>query len=402
MTEYAGLRALVIRKQRTDLSETALVTLERDIIGTSHPLVVDAPKRQYRHDYKIQNGSVLVVGGLDKPGKILSSEYDIIFVPQAEELQRSDWETLITRLSGTVLPPHMQQIIGDCNPASPLHWIMQRSLQGTLALWETYHKDNPLLWDEERQQWTPFGKEYLARLAASLTGNERSRLLDGLWLQSEGVVYSDFNSENITQDGPDNLPFDLGVDDGFVDPRAILFIQRTANRVLVFDEIYHSGHIAETCVSEVLQKCGEWFGWIDQDGEFVSPGEAEELAPEEADMLYPARLPDNVIGSHEAKELQAQFRKAGMAYRHKVHKIVEGIKVVRRLIMSGEGYRALQVNGERCPNLVAEISDGYRYPEKGSRKDSEQPVDENNHASDALRYWSWVRAGKGLEGRLFY
>jgi phage terminase large subunit len=167
---YDHMRALVIRKQRSDLSETGLVTFERDILGTGSSLVIDGPRRQYRHAYILPNGSNIVIGGLDKPGKILSSEYDIIYVQQAEELAPADWETLITRLSGLALPADQQQLIGDCNPASPQHWIMQRSLEGNLKLWETYHTDNPLLHDGEN--WTTFGREYLDRLMASLTGTK--------------------------------------------------------------------------------------------------------------------------------------------------------------------------------------------------------------------------------------
>jgi phage terminase large subunit len=406
MTENDGLRALVVRKQRTDLSETALVTLERDLIGTSHPMLVNGPKRQYRSTYTLTNGSTLVCGGLDRPGKIMSSEYDIICVPQAEELSSAAWETLITRLSGTVLPPHQQQIIGDCNPASPLHWIMQRSLSEMLNLWETYHKDNPLLYDGA--DWTVFGAAYLDRLSASLTGNERARLLDGKWVQNEGVVYKEFGTDNLTDAAPDPaLPVELAVDDGYVDPRAILFIQRTGTQVHIFDELYHSGHLDETCVGEAVDKCVEYFGWKDEDGEIHTAAEAEALQVERAAdgaeplVLVPAKLPQLVVGSPEAKELQRRFRSAGMPFKYKAHKVVEGIKVVRGVIQDGNKYRALQVN-KRCRNFISELTDGYRYPELGTRNDSEKPLDGNDHACDAFRYWAWVRVGKGLEGKLLY
>jgi phage terminase large subunit len=380
MTEYDGLRALVVRKQRTDLSETALVTLERDLIGVSHPMIVNGPKRQYRHTYTLPNGSMMVCGGLDRPGKILSSEYDIICVPQAEEITAADWETLVTRLAGTVLPPDHQQLIGDCNPASPLHWIMQRSLNEMLELWDTFHKDNPMLYGET--EWTDFGRAYLDRLSASLTGNERERLLEGKWVQNEGVVYKEFGTENLTTDEPNpDLPVELAVDDGYVDPRAILFIQRTGTKVYVFDEIYHSGHLAETCVQEVVDKCVEYFG-ADEDG-------------------TPNKIPQLVVGSPEAKELQRHFRAAGMPFRYKPHKVVEGIKVVRGVIQDGNKYRALQVN-KRCTNFISELTDGFRYPELGTRSDSEKPLDGNDHACDGFRYWCWVRIGKGLEGKLLY
>ncbi len=56
-----------------------------------------------------------------------------------------------------------------------------------------------------------------------------------------------------------------------------------------------------------------------------------------------------------------------------------------------EGVRSLLVN-KRCKNLITELTDTYRYPEQGSRRDDEKPLDGNDHACDALRYWVHLRA----------
>jgi hypothetical protein len=40
------------------------------------------------------------------------------------------------------------------------------------------------------------------------------------------------------------------------------------------------------------------------------------------------------------------------------------------------------------------MTEGYLYPEAGKRSDSENPIDKNNHAIDALRMWVWLRARK--------
>jgi hypothetical protein len=189
-------------------------------------------------------------------------------------------------------------------------------------------------------------------------------LLEGKWVQAEGVVYSEFATENITDKEPDpELPIELAVDDGYVDPRAILFIQRTGTEILVFDEIYHSRHLAETCVSEVVDRCeqNEW------------------------------PMPDIAVGGPESKELKQRFRRADIPYRARSHKVIEGIKVVRRLILDGQGVRSLKVH-RRCKNFIGELTDGYKYPEQGSRRDDEKPLDGNDHACDAFRYWAYVRA----------
>ena len=394
--DYPGLRALIVRKQRTTLTETALVTFERDIIGLDHPLVVDGPTRRNRQSYNFDNGSSIVVGGLDKPGKILSSEYDLIIVPQAEELNLQDWEILITRLSGTTLPPEQQQIIGDCNPQGPYHWIYKRSIEGELKLWETYHRDNPLLWDLVANDWTEFGRAYIERLRASLTGTTADRLLRGLWVQAEGVVYSDFSASedgNLIYDDPDldDGSFELAFDDGYIDPRAILFILRRSTEIVVFDEIYHSRHLQEECVSETIDKCVNWFGSKLDD---LSDDELEQLSDDDRDELakIPRRLPSIAVGSPEAKVLHRHFRRSNIPVRTRgIPSVVEALEPVRRLIKDGNDHRSLKVHN-RCKNLIEEMTGGYQYPEGSSRTSSEKPLDKNNHACDALRDWAWLRA----------
>jgi hypothetical protein len=105
----------------------------------------------------------------------------------------------------------------------------------------------------------------------------------------------------------------------------------------------------------------------------------------------PATLPEIAVGSSEAKELQGQFRKANIVARGGTHEVVEGLKVVRQLIRDGNGVCALQV-APRCRHLLDELTSGYQYPPEGSRRDDEKPLDGNDHACDALRYWCHVRA----------
>jgi len=360
--QYPASRHLVVRRYRTSLTESGLVTFERDVLGLDHPLVIDGPRRNYRQSYNYANGSEIVVAGLDNPGKILSAEYDLIFIQQAEEVDEQSWQTLLTRLSSYRMP--FQQILADCNPTSPSSWLYKRSQSGAMQYLQGDHRDNPLLYDADRGEWTEIGREYLSTLNL-LTGTLRQRLRDGLWVQAEGVVYANFGMENLTDEEPDSeQPIELAIDDGYIDPRAILFIQRTGSRILVFDELYHSYHLAETCVQEMLDRCEER-GWP---------------------------KPELAAVPSEAKELQQRLRRADVVARPGTHRpLTAGIDVVRRLICDGQGVRSIVVN-HRCKNLLRELTEDYQYPPGSARGDSEVPVDKNNHAVDALRYWCWLRA----------
>ena len=43
-----------------------------------------------RQAYHYPNGSEVVVGGLDKPSKVMSTEYDLVYVQEAIELFEND------------------------------------------------------------------------------------------------------------------------------------------------------------------------------------------------------------------------------------------------------------------------------------------------------------------------
>src|SRR5580692_8196212 len=130
---FDGARSLIVRKTRESLTETVLVTWERDVLGSSHPILTTRPNlRRVRQSYHFPNGSEAVCGGIDKPDKILSSEYDLIYAPESTDFEKEDWETLGTRLRSGVVPYQMQ--IGDCNPGSPEHWLYKRCMDGLCKL----------------------------------------------------------------------------------------------------------------------------------------------------------------------------------------------------------------------------------------------------------------------------
>src|SRR5579871_192987 len=172
--KYAKMRGLIVRKTRESLTESALVTWEKKVVPAGHAALT-AVRRNFRQGYQYPNGSEIVVGGMDKPSKVMSTEYDLIFVQEGIELAEGDWEALTTRLRNGKMP--FQQLIGDTNPDSPTHWLKRRADAGQTVLLESRHEDNPTV--------TP---EYLATLDA-LTGARRLRLRFGKWVQAEGQVY---------------------------------------------------------------------------------------------------------------------------------------------------------------------------------------------------------------------
>ena len=182
--EYPRSRQAVIRKTRVSLTESWLVTWERKVLADGLDAyyltapVTEGPGRANRQGYTFRNGSEIVLGGMDNPTRLFSTEYDRIYCNEATELNEDEWESLHRALRNNVAP--YQQLIGDCNPDSEYHWLNLRCNAGKTRRITTAHRDNPSL--------TP---EYLARLEA-LTGVRRDRLYLGKWSSAEGAIWQDF------------------------------------------------------------------------------------------------------------------------------------------------------------------------------------------------------------------
>lgn len=185
---YPKSRQLIVRKARVDLTESTLVTFERDVLGDDNPICANV-QRAYRHSYKYPNGSEIVVGGMDRPGKILSAEYDLIYPAEAVQFTLQDWETFVMRNRNGVMP--FQMVLGDTNPDRPEHWLKQRCDSGKTILLNTYHKDNPRYW--QNGDWTRDGRDYVLGKLENLSGVWRARYLDGKWIAAEGQIYDEFD-----------------------------------------------------------------------------------------------------------------------------------------------------------------------------------------------------------------
>lgn len=191
LIEYPGSRAAVVRKTRVSLTESGLVTLEGKVLADGYDAEVltvplaHGPGRGNRHSYEFRAGddglgvSELIVAGMDNPTRLFSTEFDMIYVQECTELVLNEWESLHRALRNGVMP--YQQLIGDCNPDAPTHWLNQRCIAGKTRRLLSRHGDNPTL-----------TAEYLERLS-SLTGVRRQRLFLGLWTAAEGQIWENWD-----------------------------------------------------------------------------------------------------------------------------------------------------------------------------------------------------------------
>lgn len=354
--KYDGMRGLIARKERTTLTQTALVTFDKQV----RPDLDGVVWRTQEQEYRYPNGSVIVVAGLDKAAvKIMSGQYDLIYINEATELTEAEWENLTTRLRNGVMP--YQQIFGDCNPDAPTHWLKQRADSGRTVMFESRHTDNPAV--------TP---AYLAKLDA-LSGVRRKRLRDGIWAAAEGMVYEGWDPAiHLTSpfEIPATWPRYWSVDFGFTNP---FVCQRWAidpdGRAYLYREQYHTQRLVEDHAREVRAD---------------SAGEPEPLA---------------VICDHDAED-RATFERHARVRTEAAPKAVDaGIQsVAARLKVAGDGKprlfiftnalveRDAELVEAHRPQSTAQEVDGYVWDTSAGRRRGEQPVKRDDHGMDALRY----------------
>ena len=365
---YPRSRWLMVRKTRASLTDSALVIYERYVLGEENPICAGM-LRANRHSYRYPNGSEIVTGGMDKPTRILSTEYDGIYVPEAVELTLTDWETLISRLRGGNVPHEI--IWGDTNPDVPHHWIMQRSQTGALELVYTRHEDNPVLWDAAAATWTARGAAYLAKLD-KLTGTRKQRLRYGKWVIAEGAVYEDFDPAVHLVDRFD-IPAEWRrfrvIDFGYTNPFVCQWwAQDHDGRLYLYRELYMTGRTVRVHAAQILA---------------LSEGERIEAT----------------VADHDAED-RATLRECGISTVAARKEISVGIQAVQeRLRVAGDGQPRLFVLRDSLverdetlaeaaqPVCTADEFAAYVWAKQADGKpNKEAPVDLYNHGMDCVRY----------------
>lgn len=371
-TKYPGMRGLIVRKTRESLNQTALVTYESKVLPPGWLDIIHFNTQEQQYEYP--NGSIIALGGLDKASKIMSSEWDMIVVLEATELTEDDWEALTTRLRNGVMP--YQQLIGDCNPGPPTHWLKQRADRGATLMLESRHDDNPSV-----------TKAYIATLDA-LTGVRKLRLRYGKWAAAEGMVYETWDaalhivSEKqliewgvLHPNGTVNLAFIrtfvASVDWGYKNPGVILvFGIDSEDRAYLLRQIYRT------------QRDIDW--WIAQAKQLTYEFRIEQFL---CDPSQPAYI--------------AQFNAQGMNAVGAINDIAPGISAVQSCLnvdYSGRPRLCVYENSlkerdelrdavHKTYCLEQEI-DAYVWPQdKAGQALKEVPVKVDDHALDALRYF---------------
>ncbi len=259
-----------------------------------------------------------------------------------------------------VLRPTLSDYIGEgifySTPKGFNHFYELYNLENTNTDYKSFHftsRDNPYLaqseLDKARDEMTEdrYAQEYLADFR-----------------KTAGLVYKDFDRARHLYT-PQDTQFAnarvveriAGVDFGFTNPAAVITILRDSDDNLWVDD--------------------EWYKEGKTDLEL-----AEYVASQGFNRVYCD--PANPAGIKEITNKKVNVRDV---VKNK-DSIQNGINKVREYLKSGK----LRFNS-KCTATIQEI-EMYSYPDSKDGKEDENPLDEFNHAMDALRYPIMMMGGK--------
>lgn len=408
--KYPGMRALILRQVLSSLTSTGLVTwrtwvIDQDLL--SGEVTYYGGSQEEPAQYRYRNGSVVVIGGLDKSIKIMSSEYDVVYVQEATELTEETWEMITTRLrNGKVA---YQQLIADANPNAPTHWLKQRCDRGATVMLHSRHEENPVLFDEItvsetgeiRYTMTARGKAYM-RILDGLTGVRRLRLRDGKWVAAEGVIFAHFDESIHVVDRwilwpetglpPDDWTRWWVVDFGFTNPFVCqMWAEDPDGRLYLYREIYRTGRTPFEHAHDIIALVTE------PDPRHV-PGPGDVAA---SGRIWIEPRPRTIICDHDAagraelrKQLNLGTRPADKAVAVGLDEAQMRFKE-RRIFICRDARVGVdpELEAVKRPTSTLEEIPGYVWePPAPGRPPKETPVKDNDHGCDCIRYIAKYRS----------
>jgi hypothetical protein len=422
-------KGLIARKTGVSLTATTLATWKEYVAKealASGVCVYYGGSREEPAQYRFANGSRIMLTGMDNPVKIMSSEFDLVYVGEATELSITDWEFITARLRNG--RTSFQQVIADCNPQMPNHWLKTR-LDTTGVVLHSAHWENPRYFAPVPEgtppipatgevpprvvevhngvtyQATVAGAQYLAKLQA-LTGVRKERLYYGRWVAAEGLVWDNWDPAVHVAPKKFTPPatwrrywlIDFGYRNPFV---CQWWAEDPDGRLWLYREIYRTGRLVEDHARDILRI-------VTRARKTPRLTRAEnELFRADRSAAYAAGLcewtepqPVAIICDHDAEgraTLEKYLHRATTAARKDVKRGLEAVDARWKVRADGTPGLMLMpsVVVERDPALVEaglpvctedEVGGYVWEPPKEGRAPKEEVVKQNDHGCDLIRY----------------
>ena len=335
--------------------------LQRNILGPLSDLLNFPAPTSKASSWSILGRIIHLVGANDERAerKIRGVTLALAYVDEVTLIPESFITMLLSRLS---IPG--AKFFGTTNPDSPFHWLKVNYIDRVeldIQCWNFSLEDNPIL-----------DQEYVANLKREYTGLWYQRFIESKWVQAEGTVYDFFDQEEHVRAEPPayGQQYIVGVDYGTANPTGFVLvgINRSAwPNIWAEKEYFYDSRKA------MRQKT---------DTEY-----AEDLA--------------NFISNHtiraiymdpSAASFKNECRNMGIQNIYDAdNDVINGIRHVSQLLANGAFKLTFC-----CKNLMRVLGT-YVWDSKAGNRGIDQPLKENDHLLDALRYALYTYSKKGLD-----
>ena len=342
---YAAAQLLIMKAQNEPLSIAITRKTMPALKMTAQKLFIELLQKYglYKtadynrtENYYILGKSRVQFFPLDDPEKIKSSEFNYIWMEEANEFTFNDYLVLLTRLSAPRAAGGKNQIFLTLNPVDGNCWIARKLLPRPDAEFiNSTYKDNKFL-----------AADYIETLLSlkEHDTNAYNIFALGKWGGGQKHVYTNWAAH----DGPLQNADDIiwGLDFGFNNPTALV-------KIYIKDGVY--------CAHEALYQIGlNNSALVEKLREIIPP--SERAQPIYADAAEPARI--------------SEIANAGFNIKPALKAVQSGILAVKAA--------KLGITKD-SPNLIKEIQN-YTWQTDKNGNTLEEPVKFNDHALDALRY----------------
>lgn len=253
------------------------------------------------------------------------------------------------------------QAFWTMNPDSPYHPIKTDYIDsGNYRVFHFELDDNFALSDRYKEE-----------LKTAYSGLWYERMVLGLWVMADGVIYNQFdNDRHVINDvilAKEKIDFDkywVGCDYGNTNATTFILGGITKNkRVYILNEFYHSGKEGKNKSPSQYSK--EFNKWINNlwglQGEKINP--------------------ERIYVDPAAKSFIMQLYQDGVNNIVQANNDVnQGIELVSNLM----GNDMFFVH-ERCENVLRELN-SYIWDARAQRRGVDKPAKEHDHTMDAIRY----------------
>ena len=323
----SGLVITICRKTFPALRATAM----RDFFEILNKEEIYNPDLHNQSDATYQLwGNMVEFISIDQPQKVRGRKRDVLFINEANEINLEDWRQLLLRTTGRVLI--------DYNPSDEFHWIYEEVIPREDAeFFRTTYKDNPFL-----------PESVVMEIERFKTADENFWKVYGLGERgtAQSTIFTHWTE--INQIPNEYKLLTTGIDFGYTnDPTAIVRVYTDGHGFAV-DELCYATRLTNSDISKVLR---------DNEVHRSDVVICDSAEPKSIDEIHAHGF--NTHGARKGKDSV----KNGIQFLHS-----------RPLLITA-----------RSVNLIRELRN-YKWKEDKNGKQLNEPVDNFNHAIDAMRY----------------